>query len=76
MSVGRTGLLTIRVWLEPGSAKPLRANLRFTGDVSRGYEHALLVSDADALKSAVMGWLNEFAGEASDSAEQGVVAAE
>jgi hypothetical protein len=38
MALYRTGLLIIRAWIEKGSRKPLRAHIRATTDVSKGFE--------------------------------------
>jgi hypothetical protein len=43
-----TSLLIIRVWVEEGSQKPLRAFVRHTSDVSAGFEHAETLTDAVA----------------------------
>ena len=61
MASERIGLLTVRVWVEPGSSQPLRANVRFTNDVSEGYQAARVLSDERAVNEAVQNWLREFA---------------
>jgi hypothetical protein len=55
------GLLTIRLWVEAGSSEPLRANVRYTSDVSQGYQVAQTLSDERAVHQAVQRWLTEFA---------------
>jgi len=55
------GLFTIRVWAETGSRQPLRATVRYTNDVSQGYQGARVVSNEGALHKVVQAWLNEFA---------------
>jgi hypothetical protein len=55
-----TGLLIIRAWIEDGSAKPLRATIRQTTDVSVGIERDLLFADPDAVCAAVQDWLDDM----------------
>jgi uncharacterized protein YrrD len=52
-----TGLLIIRAWVEKASAKPLRAHIRATTDVSRGFESDLTVADVASANSVVETWL-------------------
>jgi hypothetical protein len=56
----RTGLLLIRAWVEPGSSSPLRAQIRLTADVSRGFERSLTVAQEEAVVEAVKAWLSEI----------------
>jgi hypothetical protein len=56
----RTGLLLIRAWVEPGSSSPLRAQIRVTTDVSRGFERSLTVVQEEAVVEAVQAWLSEM----------------
>jgi len=56
----RTGLLIVRAWVEPGSASPLRAQIRLTTDVSRGFERNLTVAQREAVVEAVQAWLSEM----------------
>lgn len=37
MNTQTTGLMVIRAWVEDGSSKPLRAQVRHTSDVSTGF---------------------------------------
>lgn len=60
MKKNGTGLLVIRAWLEEGSAKPLRATIRRTTDVSVGIERDLLFADSDAVCAAVQDWLDDM----------------
>jgi hypothetical protein len=55
-----TGLLIIRAWVEPGSCSPLRAEIRFTTDVSRGIDRSLTVSQQEEVLDAVKAWLSEL----------------
>lgn len=59
MPAERVGLLIIRAWVEAGSAAPLRAQLRWTTDVSRGLENGVTLIDIEAVQSAVAEWLHE-----------------
>jgi hypothetical protein len=61
MAPERVGLLTIRVWVEAGSSQPFRANVRFTNDVSQGYQAARVLSDEGAVNETVQTWLRELA---------------
>ena len=60
MASYRTGLLIIRAWLEEESEKPLRADVRSTADVSKGFDSARTVTDADAVAAIVQTWLAQF----------------
>ena len=53
----RTGLLIIRAWVEDGSADPLRAHIRLTGDISQGIERTLTVAEPDRVHETVAAWL-------------------
>ena len=65
----RLGLLIIRAWVEAGSASPLRAQLRWTTDVSRGLENSVTLIDVESVQSAVGEWLREVLTAADDDAE-------
>ena len=52
-----TGLLIIRAWIENGSTKPLRAQIRLTADVSTGITNELTLADAASVTAAVGAWL-------------------
>jgi hypothetical protein len=56
----KTGLLIIRAWIEVGSAKPLRAQIRSTGDVSAGITKELTLADAASVTVAVEAWMNDI----------------
>jgi hypothetical protein len=60
MTSHRTGVLIIRAWTEPGSAQPLRAQIRMTDDISVGGERAVTVVEATEVDALVSGWLQEF----------------
>lgn len=57
-----TGLLIIRAWTEPGSADPLRAQVRHTTDVGTGFDHVVTLCRPDEVTALVSEWLKEFAG--------------
>lgn len=52
-----TGLLIIRAWVDQTSANPLRAYIRATTDVSKGFESTRTVADLASTKAAVETWL-------------------
>src|SRR5688572_19899445 len=54
-----TGLLIIRAWVDKASAKPLRAHIRATTDVSKGFESELTVADVASANSVVESWLGD-----------------
>ncbi len=57
----RTGVLIIRAWTEPGSSKPLRAQVRISADVSIiGIERTLTLSQVDEVCDAVREWLDDI----------------
>ncbi len=64
----RTGLLIIRAWLEEGSSKPLRAQVRLTNDVSEGYQRTINLADSKDVCATVEGWLQDMMSD-SESAE-------
>jgi hypothetical protein len=55
----RTGLMIIRAWVEEGSRKPLRAQVRLTGDVSTGFERTVNLTDIQAVCAEVEAWLRD-----------------
>jgi uncharacterized protein YrrD len=59
MPLYRTGLLVIRAWVEKASSKPLRAHIRTTTDVSKGFESELTVADAPSASATVETWLGD-----------------
>jgi hypothetical protein len=67
MSVAAVGLLVIRAWLEEGSERPLRVEVRVTGDTARGFERELAFSEPAPVQALVRVWLEEvLAGTADD----------
>src|SRR5687767_3441329 len=59
MPLYSTGLLIIRAWVEKASAKPLRAYIRSTTDVSQGFENEVTVVDVASAHAAVETWLGD-----------------
>ncbi|MEA2973771.1 MAG: hypothetical protein QOG82_2229 [Actinomycetota bacterium] len=57
MSGERTGLLTIRVWMEEGSTEPLRAEVRISTDVSAGFERIVTFTRPEQVCATVAAWL-------------------
>ena len=55
-----TGLLIIRVWLEPSSSKPLRARVRFTNDVALGFQQQQIFADSEDVSALVQRWLDDI----------------
>lgn len=53
-------LLTIRAWCEEGSETPLRAQIRFTKDVSSGFRSTLTVAHTERVMDAVRGFLEDL----------------
>ena len=71
MDTDRTALLIIRAWIEHGSLKPLRAQIRLTTDVSLGFESELTLTDMAAVCDAVETWLRDVCSEGRTPAELG-----
>ena len=59
MSRYQSGLLIIRAWIEKGSRKPLRAHIRATTDISKGFETEETVADVSSASAKVETWLGE-----------------
>lgn len=55
----RAALLTIRAWVERGSSKPLRADIRRTKDVANGFEETVTVTSPEAGAAAVKLFLDD-----------------
>jgi len=58
MPLDHTGLLIIRAWVEQGSSKPLRAQIRLTTDVGAGFASELTLVDVSGVCAAVAAWLD------------------
>jgi hypothetical protein len=59
MRQDHTGLLIIRAWVEEGSSKPLRAQIRLTTDVGVGFASEMTLADVNAVSTAVEAWLQD-----------------
>lgn len=57
---GRTGVLIVRAWLEGGSHKPLRVEMRRTDDISSGIETTGAFTEIAEVVAAVEQWLLEM----------------
>ena len=66
----RTGLLIIRAWVEAGSAEPLRAQVRVTGDISSGIERTIALAQSDTVMELVDDWLQEIVGAAASDTDR------
>jgi hypothetical protein len=74
MTPYRTGLLIVRAWIEKGSLKPLRAHIRATTDVSRGFDSEVTVAGVPAASVRFQAWLASIMaeGQADEQAESTV----
>jgi hypothetical protein len=59
----KTGLLIIRAWVEEGSSKPLRADVRATTDVSAGFDRTVTLARPEEVGATVQEWLAEVLGD-------------
>ena len=59
MPLYRTGLLLVRAWVEKGSLKPLRAHIRSTTDVAKGFESELTLVDVASASAVLETWLEK-----------------
>ena len=64
----KTGLLIIRAWVEVGSSKPLRADVRATTDVSAGFDRAMTHARAEEVGATVQKWLTDVLGDTAPRA--------
>jgi hypothetical protein len=60
MVPSRAAVLIIRVWFEEGSAQPLRAHIRLTGDVTGGFDSDMTVTQVDVVCQTVRAWLTDL----------------
>ena len=65
----RGGLLIIRAWVEPGSASPLRAQIRCTTDVTGGLDRSLTVAQEEAVVATVQAWLSAMLADAHSAGD-------
>jgi len=57
MTTDRTGLLIINAWIEEGSSEPLRAQLRFSNDVSAGFDRTMTLARPEEICAVIVDWL-------------------
>jgi hypothetical protein len=57
---GRTGLMVIRAWIEEGSTKPLRAQVRHTIDVRTGFEAESTLTEPERVVAEVRAFLTSL----------------
>jgi len=57
MNTPTMGLMVIRAWIEEGSTKPLRAQVRHTGDVSTGFKTETTLTEPDTVVAEVRAFL-------------------
>jgi hypothetical protein len=57
----RVGVLTIRVWIEPGMAH-WRARITRSSDVVHGTDISSVVDSVDAVFETIRMWLEDFVG--------------
>jgi hypothetical protein len=55
----RVALMIIRAWVEHGSSKPLRAEIRIASDVSGGVDRTIVLAAPDQVCAAVNAWLGD-----------------
>jgi hypothetical protein len=60
MSRPTTGLLIIRAWVETGSSKPLRAQIRLTTNVSTGITNEMTLAEISSVSAEVEAWLHDI----------------
>jgi hypothetical protein len=59
MAIAPVCLLVIRAWVEEGSERPLRVEVRLTADSARGFQRELTFSEAGPVEALVGAWLAE-----------------
>jgi hypothetical protein len=57
MAVGDVGVLVMRAWIEEGSERPLRVEVRVTADSGRGFERKVTFSEPGQVEQIVRAWL-------------------
>lgn len=72
MNTQPIGLMLLRVWSEPGSAQPLRVDIRHTTDLSKGFRGTTTLADVDAVLGAVRLFLETRPTPAPGSPDEGV----
>lgn len=59
MTIATVGLLIIRAWMQKGSDRPLRVEVRLTGDVGHGFDREVLFSESAPVQAMMAAWLAE-----------------
>jgi hypothetical protein len=59
VALAPVGLLVVRAWVEEGSGRPLRVEVRLTADSGRGFERELTFSEPAAVEALVRAWLDD-----------------
>jgi hypothetical protein len=59
MAAAGSAVLIIRVWFEEESARPLRAHVRRTTDVSSGFDDGVTLTQVDTVCESVREWLTD-----------------
>ena len=57
MNPDQVGLLIVRVWVEPGSARPARLQLRATTDPSAGFTRTQTLTDIEQAITVIRAFL-------------------
>ncbi|MDE3725286.1 hypothetical protein PWG71_28230 [Nocardiopsis sp. N85] len=57
MDIHRTGLMVLRVWVEEGSERPLRVDVRQTSDPALGFRGERTLTDVDHVLAVVRRFL-------------------
>jgi hypothetical protein len=59
-SLERTGVLVIRVWMEPGGPAALRARVTHILDIVVADEAVIIAASQEEIYAAVQAWLQAF----------------
>src|SRR5215218_5652348 len=59
MAIPPVCLLVIRAWVEEGSERPLRVEVRLTADTAHGFQRELTFSEPVAVEALVRAWLDD-----------------
>jgi len=58
MDLDQLGLLIVRVWVEPGSVRPARLQIRATTDLSAGFACTRTLTDVEEAITVIRSFLN------------------
>jgi hypothetical protein len=64
----RTGVLVVRIWVEPGVGGGLRARMTSTLDVTEQDEVVTVASTPDGIAAVVDRWIDDFVAASSSDA--------